>query len=46
METCCVHNMLRLTRALFLQNPDAAFADYYERALYNCILGSQDPDQG
>jgi uncharacterized protein len=46
METCCVHNMLRLTRALFLQNPDAAFADYYERALYNCILGSQDPDSG
>jgi DUF1680 family protein len=46
METCCAHNMLRLTRELFLQNPDVAFADYYERALYNCILASQDPDSG
>jgi hypothetical protein len=46
METCCVHNMLRLTRALFLQDPDARYADYYERALYNSILASQDPDSG
>jgi DUF1680 family protein len=46
METCCVHNMLRLTRALFMQSADAAFADYYERALCNGILASQDPDSG
>ncbi len=46
METCCAHNMLRLTRELFMKNPDVAYADYYERALYNCILASQDPDSG
>ena len=46
METCCTHNMLRLTRALFTEAPDAALADYYERALYNGILASQDPGSG
>jgi DUF1680 family protein len=46
METCCTHNMLRLTRGLFTVDPSAAYADYYERALYNSILASQDPDSG
>ena len=46
METCCSHNMLRLTRLLFARNPTAAYGDYYERTLYNAILGSQDPDTG
>jgi hypothetical protein len=46
METCCSHNMLRLTRLLFATNPAAAYGDYYERTLYNAILGSQDPDTG
>jgi DUF1680 family protein len=46
METCCSHNMLRLTRSLFALEPSAAYADYYERALYNSILASQDPDSG
>lgn len=45
-ETCCQHNMLRLTRALFAHEPDAAYADFYERTLYNGILASQDPDSG
>jgi len=45
-ETCCQHNMLKLTRALFLQDPRADYADYYERTLYNGILASQDPDSG
>jgi len=45
-ETCCQHNMLKLTRALFLQDPRAEYADYYERTLYNGILASQDPDSG
>ena len=31
---------------LFLQRPDAAYADFYERALYNGILASQDPASG
>ena len=46
METCCAHNMLRLTRALFQLAPSVAYADYYERALYNAILASQDPQSG
>jgi uncharacterized protein len=46
METCCAHNMLRLTRSLFMLDPAPRYADYYERALYNCILASQDPDSG
>src|SRR5207253_1107105 len=46
METCCTHNMLRLTRALFQSAPSVAYADYYERALYNGILASQDPASG
>ena len=46
METCCTHNMLRLTRALFLQQPSSAYADYYELALFNSILASQDPASG
>lgn len=45
-ETCCQHNMLKLTRALFLHDPDPAYADYYERTLFNGILASQDPDSG
>lgn len=46
METCCTHNMLKLTRSLFAHDPSATYADYYERALYNNILASQDPDSG
>ncbi|SDA33900.1 hypothetical protein SAMN03159340_02987 [Sphingomonas sp. NFR15] len=45
-ETCCQHNMLKLTRALFLHDPRPEYADYYERTLYNGILASQDPDTG
>jgi DUF1680 family protein len=46
METCCTHNMLRLTRALSLAQRRAEYADYHERALFNGILASQDPDSG
>ncbi|HEX3357040.1 MAG TPA: beta-L-arabinofuranosidase domain-containing protein, partial [Tepidisphaeraceae bacterium] len=46
METCCSHNMLKLTRALFAVEPSVQYADYYERTLYNTILASQDPDSG
>ncbi|MDE0838633.1 MAG: glycoside hydrolase family 127 protein [Kiritimatiellae bacterium] len=45
-ETCSVYNMLKLTRSAFSWNPTATAMDYYERALYNQILGSQDPDSG
>ncbi len=46
METCCSHNMLRLTRQLLAREPSAAFGDYYEKTLYNTILASQDSDTG
>jgi DUF1680 family protein len=46
METCCTHNMLRLTRALHAYGPRAEYFDYFERALYNGILASQDPETG
>ena len=42
-ETCNTYNMLRLTEQLFTSEPRAAYADYYERALYNHILASIDP---
>ncbi|GJI93996.1 glycosyl hydrolase [Duganella caerulea] len=46
METCGTYNMLRLTRALFCAQPSASLADFHERAMFNGILGSQDPDTG
>lgn len=45
-ETCNTYNMLKLTRHLFQLEPDSEKADYYERALYNQILASQNPDDG
>jgi hypothetical protein len=37
--------MLRLTEQLFAAEPKAAYADYYERALYNHILASIHPEK-
>jgi len=45
-ETCNTYNMLKLTRHLFCWAPQADYADYYERALYNHILSSQNPETG
>jgi DUF1680 family protein len=45
-ETCSTYNMLKLTRHLFCWQPLAGYADFYERALYNHILASQDPETG
>jgi len=45
-ETCNVYNMLKLTRRLFTFRPDAAYADFHERALFNHILASIDPTDG
>jgi DUF1680 family protein len=45
-ETCNTYNMLKLTRHLFAFNPKAEYADFYERALYNHILASQERDSG
>ncbi|MCZ7639699.1 MAG: glycoside hydrolase family 127 protein [Verrucomicrobia bacterium] len=45
-ETCNVYNMLKLTRQMFTLRPDAHYADFHERALFNHILASQDPQEG
>lgn len=41
-ENCCTYNLLKLAERLFCYQPDSRIADYYERALYNHILGQQD----
>lgn len=45
-ECCCTYNMLKLTRHVFAWTADARCADYYERALFNGILGTMNPDDG
>lgn len=45
-ETCNTYNMLRLTKMLYETSAEASYMDYYERALYNHILSTQDPVQG
>jgi uncharacterized protein len=45
-ETCNVYNMLKLTRRMFALRPDPHYADFHERALFNHILASQDPQEG
>ena len=41
-ENCCTYNLLKLADRFFCYQPDSKIADYYERALYNHILGQQD----
>jgi DUF1680 family protein len=45
-ETCNVYNMLKLTDHLFEWSASAEAADFYERALFNHILSSQNPEDG
>lgn len=45
-ETCVSYNLLKVTRSLYHLTGDAKYMDYYERCLYNAILGSQDPVTG
>jgi len=45
-ETCDVYNMIKMSRELFSVDPDIRYADFHERALFNHILASQDPDDG
>jgi uncharacterized protein len=45
-ETCNTYNMLRLTRHLHSLNPKVEYADFFERGLFNQILGSQHPEDG
>jgi uncharacterized protein len=44
-ENCCSYNMLKLTRLLHFHQPGRTdLLDHYERALFNQMLGEQDPD--
>ncbi len=45
-ESCNVYNLLKLTRHLFCWDAKSEYADFYERALFNHILGQQDPTTG
>ncbi|GHH40209.1 glycoside hydrolase family 127 protein [Lentzea cavernae] len=44
-ECCNSYNMLKLTAQLFRTNPaDARYFDFYEKTLYNHLLGGQNPN--
>jgi DUF1680 family protein len=45
-ESCCTYNILKLTNHYFCWNASMEAADFFERALVNHILGSQDPKTG
>jgi len=45
-ETCNTYNMLKLTRMLLSWRPTVEQGDFYERAMLNHILASQDPRSG
>lgn len=45
-ETCNTYNMLKLTEHLYAWDHNSDYMDYYENALYNHILASQDPESG
>ncbi|KAJ2893560.1 hypothetical protein MKZ38_008453 [Zalerion maritima] len=44
-EACNTYNMLKLTRELWVMDPeDTTYFDFYERSLLNHLLGQQNPD--
>jgi uncharacterized protein len=45
-ESCNVYNMLKMTRQLFALQPDDRYAEFQERALFNHVLASIDPQDG
>ena len=43
-ETCAAYNMLKLTKELYLYEPEnSEYMDYYEKTLFNQIIASQNP---
>lgn len=45
-ETCCAYNLAKLTKDLNCFDPDdARYMDYYERVLYNQLIGSVHPTE-
>lgn len=45
-ETCNTHNMLKLSRMLFMATGEKQYADYYENTYINAILASVNADTG
>lgn len=45
-ESCNTNNMMKLTEGLFSRSHAADFADFYEKAMLNHILSTQDPQTG
>ena len=45
-ETCNSYNMLKLSKHLFQDQPQASYLDFYEKTTYNHILASQHPEHG
>ncbi|MGQ9730320.1 MAG: beta-L-arabinofuranosidase domain-containing protein [Candidatus Zipacnadales bacterium] len=45
-ECCKTHNMLKVTRYLIRWTADPKYADYYERAFWNGIMGTNHPETG
>lgn len=45
-ESCNIYNMLKMTRSLFALQPDVRYAEFEERALFNHVLGSMNPNDG
>ncbi len=45
-ECCTQYNMLKVTRYLLRWTADPKYGDFYERAFYNGILGTQDAETG
>lgn len=45
-ETCNVYNMLKLSKGLYQATGEKKYLDFYENALLNAILSSQNPQTG
>ncbi len=45
-ESCNVYNMLKMAHELFALEPDIKYANFHERALFNHILASINPETG
>ena len=45
-ESCNTNNMLKLSEMMSDRTADAKYADFYEQAMWNHILSTQDPETG
>jgi hypothetical protein len=45
-ESCNTNNMLKFSEMLFDRTEDAKYVDFYEQAMWNHILSTQDPKTG